>query len=619
MAEFPVGTDDVAILRMIVEGTARHTGDEFFRALVRELSRATGVPNAFVAEFAPDRLRVRTLAFWRDGAIVPNQEWELPGTPCEDVLKGNFCHHSDGVSRKFPKDEGVESYLGVALKNTNGEVMGHLAVFDSQPMPPEPRLLFTFQIFASRAAAELSRLQIEAQYRDLFDEAPIAYVHEDLQSHFLRANRTALRILGIKPEEAVGFRGLSLVPENPEAQLWAKEAFESINRGQDTSGVMLELRRHDDGRPIWIQWWSRPDPSGTFTRTMFVDITDRVLMEREKIRLTAQNAYLQDEINATHNFEEIVGRSSNLVAVLQRISRVAAADTTVLVHGETGTGKELIARAIHSASPRKPKPLIKLNCAALPSGLIESELFGHEKGAFTGATVRKPGRFELADGGTLFLDEIGELPLEAQAKLLRVIQEREFERVGGTTPIKVDVRIIAATNRDLAAMAKEGKFREDLFYRLSVFPVKLPPLRDRRDDIPLLVQFFVNKFATRMGKTITTIGKSTMEILTAYAWPGNIRELENVIERAVILADGSELEIDPEVVALPHTAPTAVQEPGGKSLVSVERDHILSVLRQTNWVIEGAHGAAKLLGLHPNTLRSRLKKLGITRPSHEGS
>jgi PAS domain S-box-containing protein len=621
----PADPAEVAALRAIVEGTARHTGEEFFRTLVRNLAAATGVPSAFVAEFAGSNTRVRTLAYWSDGAFLPTVEWDLRGTPCEDVLKGNLCHHPSGVTAKFPEDTGLagtESYLGVPLRDATGQILGHLAVYDSKPMPPEPRLLYTFQIFAARAAAELDRLRMdrmlqdsEERFRDLFEEAPIAYVHEDLDSRFLRANRTALRILGVRPDEAAGFRGLSLVPDTSEAKKRAEEAFASIGRGTDTSGVVLELRRKDDGRPLWIRWWSRPDPGGTFTRTMFLDVTEQVLAERERARLQQQNTYLQEEIKAAHNFDEIVGRSPALVSVLQRVSKVAGTDSTVLIAGETGTGKELIARAVHSASPRKGKPLIKLNCAALPTGLVESELFGHEKGAFTGATARKPGRFELADGGTLFLDEVGELPLDAQAKLLRVLQEREFERVGGTAPVKVDVRLIAATNRDLPVQVREGKFREDLFYRLNVFPVRLPALRDRRDDIPLLVRFFATKFAGRMGKRIETVGAGTLELLTAYPWPGNIRELENVLERAVILADGPELEIDPEALAVPAAgADSGASDPGGKSLFAVEKEHILSVLRQANWVIEGPNGAAKVLVMHPNTLRSRLKKLGIARP-----
>ncbi|MGH8525096.1 MAG: sigma 54-interacting transcriptional regulator, partial [Gammaproteobacteria bacterium] len=466
----PVGTAELAALRAIVEGTAQATGEEFFRLLVRNLSVATGVPNAFIAEFAETRTRVRTLAFWMNGQLVPNQEWELAGTPCEEVVRGDLCHHPAGVWKQFPKEEGVESYLGVPLQDPEGNIYGHLAIFDNRVMPPEPQLLFTFQIFAARAAAELRRIRAvdqlresEERFRDLFDEAPIAYVHEDVESRFISANRAAMRILGITPEQVPGMVGMSFVPNTPDAQRRVKQAFESVGRGTDTSGVVLELRRKDNGKPIWIQWWSKPDPSGHYTRTMFVDITDRVLMEQEQARLQAQNLYLREEIKSAHNFDEIVGRSAAFQSVLTNVRRVAATDASVLIRGETGTGKELIARAVHSASKRRDKPLIKINCAALPAGLVESELFGHEKGAFTGAIAKRIGRFELADGGTIFLDEIGEIPLDVQVKLLRVLQEREFDRVGGKSPVKVDVRVIAATNRDLFQAVVEKTFREDLF------------------------------------------------------------------------------------------------------------------------------------------------------------
>ena len=282
---------------------------------------------------------------------------------------------------------------------------------------------------------------------------------------------------------------------------------------------------------------------------MFLDVTDRVLMEQEEARLAAQNVYLQEEIKSGHNFEEIVGRSPALLQSLEKVSRVAKTDATVLITGETGTGKELIARAIHSASHRHDKPLIKVNCAALPAGLVESELLGHEKGAFSGAISRRVGRFELANGGTIFLDEVGEVPLDVQVKLLRVLQEREFERVGGTHPIKVDVRVIAATNRDLVKSIREGKFRKDLYYRLNVFPISLPPLRDRAGDVPIIVQFLVARFAARVGVRIESVERATMERLDRYSWPGNVRELENVLERAVILSNGPTLEIEPEVFA----------------------------------------------------------------------
>jgi len=472
--------------------------------------------------------------------------------------------------------------------------------------------------------------------RDLYEEAPLAYVKEDLQSRFISANRAAQRILGIKPEEVPGIVGLSLVPDRPDAQRLAREQFAIQVRGEETRGVVVELRRKDDGKPVWIEIWAKPEPGGKYTRTMFLDVTDRVLMERERARLAAENVYLREEIKSVHNFEEIVGQSPALLGALEKVNRVAKTDTTVIITGETGTGKELIARAIHSASHRHEKPLIKVNCAALPAGLVESELFGHEKGAFSGAISRRMGRFELANGGTIFLDEIGEVPMDVQVKLLRVLQEREFERVGGTNPIKVDVRVIAATNRDLAKSIREGKFREDLFYRLNVFPIALPPLRDREGDVPLLAHFLVARFAARIGVRIESVGKATMERLSGYPWPGNIRELENILERAVILSNGPTLELDPEVFASvtatraandgpSRPSSSASDGPGAtgvgptpplESLESNTRNHILTALEKSGWVIDGPRGAAKVLGLPPNTLRSRMKKLGIVRAPH---
>jgi PAS domain S-box-containing protein len=633
-------SNELTALRAIVEA-ASHGGEEYFQAFVRNLARLVDAHYAFIAEFAcPETTtKARTIAFWARDHIADNFEWTLAGTPCEEVVHGTLCHYPSGVQQIFPDDRplvewGIESYLGVPLRDPQRRVFGHVAVFDERPMPEEPRKLLTFRIFAARAAAELARLHLEQRLReseerlrDLYEEAPIAYVKEDMESRFISANRAARRILGIEPEEVPGFVGKSLVPETPDAQRRVKEALASVDRGTDTSGVILELRRKDNGKPAWVQWWSKPEPGGKYTRTMFVDITDHVLMEQEQARLTAQNIYLQEELKSVHNFEAIVGQSPALLDVLEKVSRVARTDATVLITGETGTGKELIARAIHSASQRCNKPLIKVNCAALPAGLVESELFGHEKGAFSGAINRRVGRFELANGGTIFLDEVGEVPLDVQVKLLRVLQEREFEHIGGTNPIKVDVRVVTATNRDLVKSIRDGKFREDLYYRLNVFPIAIPPLRDREGDVPLLVHVLVARFAARAGVRIDSVGKATMERLSRYSWPGNVRELENILERAIILSNGPTLEIDSEVFASAAATRSANADrltPSSsestrqlnaplESLASNMRSHILSALEQSGWVIDGLRGAAKVLGLPPNTLRSRMKKLGIVR------
>ena len=610
---------ELPVLRAIVEGTAQATGEDFFQLLVEYLSVATGAANAFIAQFADEKTRVRTLAFWMEGQIIDNQEWELAGTPCEDVIKGKFCHYPSDVWKLFPKSQGVESFLGVPLKDVDGNVLGHLAIFDYKAMPEQPQLLYTFKIFAARATAELRRIQAvnqlrfsEERFRDLFEAAPIAYIHEDFESRFISANRAARQILGITPEQVPSMVWFSLVPDTVDAQRRVKEAYTALQNGTDTA-VILELRRKDNGKPIWVQWWSKPDSDGLYRRTMFIDITEQVLMEQEQARLKAQNLYLQEEIKSAHNFDEIIGHSPVIKTLLTQVQRVAMTDVSVLIQGESGTGKELIARAIHSASPRKNNPLIKVNCAALPSGLVESELFGHEKGAFTGAIAKRIGRFELANGGTLFLDEIGEIPLEVQVKLLRVLQEREFERVGGQTPIKVDVRIIAATNRNLLHEVSEKNFREDLFYRLNVFPLTTPPLRERLDDIPQLVNFMIEKFAPKIGKKLEGMSAKSMQRLKAYGWPGNIRELENVIERAIILADGSVLDVDPEQLSIVAESPVKLAQRSDASLDKVTSEYIKLVLEQTHWIIEGPKGAARILNMQPSTLRYRMKKLDIAK------
>jgi formate hydrogenlyase transcriptional activator len=328
-------------------------------------------------------------------------------------------------------------------------------------------------------------------------------------------------------------------------------------------------------------------------------------------QLTQEKLYLEDALRRELHFADIVGHSAALRHVLHQVETVAPTEATVLISGETGTGKELIARAIHQLSPRAAQAFVKLNCAAMPVGLLDSELFGHEKGAFTGAIAQRIGRFELANRGTVFLDEIGELPLEVQPKLLRVLQEREFERLGSSRTRRTDARLIAATNRDLSAMVAAQTFRADLFYRVNVFPVHVPPLRERPDDIPLLVGHFAQQCARRMGKTIATIPSDTMQALIQYPWPGNIRELQNVLERAVILSPGPVLQV--RLTDLTPQSPPARSTPDD-TLAAAERKHILVVLEETGWVLGGPQGAAVRLGLKRSTLQFRLRKLGLTRP-----
>ena len=542
---------------------------------------------------------------------------------------------------------GLRFYAAAPLRTHDGFNLGTFCIMDRKP-----RELASFEMemltklaalvmdqmelrLAARKVAELEQVErgmseqlrraneelgeSEKRFRDLFDEAPIAYVHEDLDTRLIRVNRAAMRILGIRPEEVAGTFGKSFVPDTSDAQRRLREALESIGRGTETSGVVLELRRKDDGKPVWIQWWSKPVPGGNYTRTMFLDITDRVLMERERAQLQAHNDYLWEEIRSEHNFGDIIGQSPGLQKVMQQIQLVAPTCSAVLVTGESGTGKELVARAIHDHSPRRGHVLIKVNCSAVPENLFESEFFGHMKGAFTGALKDKPGRFELADGGTLFLDEIGEVPLAMQAKLLRVLQEQELERVGDIRTRTVNVRIIAATSRDLKKEVDAGRFRQDLFYRLSVFPIEIPPLRERREDIPPLAAHFVMQSARRMSRSPPRVTESTMSQLTSYDWPGNVRELQNAIERAVILSQRGLLRFElAESKAI--DTPCALTSTVTKSalltrdeLKRQERESIATALKQTGGKVFGPGGAAELLSMKPTTLASRITALGLKR------
>ncbi|MDH4369335.1 MAG: sigma 54-interacting transcriptional regulator [Nitrospira sp.] len=439
-----------------------------------------------------------------------------------------------------------------------------------------------------------------------------AGLYTDLNGEYRRIPLGALKIgkiaQGFGPMQTNDVLGDDRLPNKQ----WMKDnglqsfaGYPLVFRG-DVLGVIAMFGR----RPLSDEEFERLD---IFANQAAVAIKNAQLfteVAQLKTRLEAENLYLREEVKSQNNFEEIIGDSPSIMTVLRQIEQVAPTDSTVLLRGDTGTGKELMARAIHNLSPRKARSLVKVNCGAIPANLVESELFGHEKGSFTGALQRRIGRFELADGGTIFLDEVGELPLDAQVKLLRVLQEREIERIGSGHSIKVDVRVIAATNRDLYAAVKAGSFRADLLYRLNVFPIEVPSLSARALDIPLLVNRFVGKFSGKIGKKIDGVSESTMERLMKYAWPGNIRELENVIERATILSKGPLLQID-DVMLQGNSGPLL---PIADSLEEVERGHILRILQNVDWVIEGKQGAAARLGLHPNTLRSRMQKLGIKKP-----
>jgi formate hydrogenlyase transcriptional activator len=450
------------------------------------------------------------------------------------------------------------------------------------------------------------------------EQATMGIFWVDSQGAILKANQSASRILGWSNEE---FLELTISGLDEQFPLDLYEDY--WNYVRNTGEVTFESSgRCKDGAvlPVEVTSYFVDFGKSGYTCTFFRDITERkrietqlhqALDELEKVknRLQDEHIYLQEEIRIGHNFNNIIGKSPSFKKLLGQVEQVAASDATVLIFGETGTGKELIARAVHDFSSRKERPLVKINCAALPATLIESELFGHEKGAFTGALARKIGRFELADCGTIFLDEIGDLSLELQGKLLRVLQEGEFERVGNPATMTVDVRVIAATNRNLKKQLKKGYFREDLFYRLNVFPMHLPPLRERQEDIPLFIRYFVDKYSVKAGKKITAVSQKALKALQTYRWPGNVRELENIIERAIVITRGNRLELGDWFVEEKSSSDT----PKVVTLEENERQLICQVLERTGWKVSGEKGAAKLLDINPKTLESRIKKLGIHR------
>jgi len=639
MERSPLQKIDVdAALRTILEGTATATGAEFFRALVKNLAEALGTHGAWVTEYFPESRRLKALAFWMGDQWLDGWEMIVDGTPCERVIDQRcLIHIPDNLLNIYWDDPdvkavGAASYMGMPLMDLDGKILGHLAVLDKRPMPAEPRTQALFQIFAARAAAELRRLRAETEVREreqklgrLVGSAMDAIVELDRQLAVTQINPAAERAFGCCAADVIG-QAFShfLVPDareklarlvvdldtRPEGQrsLWVPGGFDAIARNGALFQAEATLARFDVKR----------EP---FYTLILRNVNERIEAENKIHSLTAETEYLREEIKALVGAGGVVGQSAPWLKALSDVQEVAATDATVLILGETGTGKEVIARSIHRASRRHNKPLIKVNCAAIPATLIESELFGHEAGAFTGATKKRDGRFAMAHGGTIFLDEVGELPMDLQSKLLRVLQEGEFEPVGSSQTRKVDVRVLAATNRDLQRAIGEGKFREDLYYRLNVFPIELPPLRERRGDIGVLAAAFAEKFAKSMGRPIEPLSADCIRRLEAYRWPGNVRELQNIIERAVITARDRKLNLDR---ALPESdGVIAVASNGGegaakrvrtaKELEDLERENLIAALEASDWKVAGANGAAGLLGVKPTTLSSRMKALGIER------
>ncbi len=627
-------------LKTLVQLTASETGAQFFASLVKNLAEVLDVHGAWVTEYLPDERRLRALAFWLGNRWVDHYEYNIEGTPCEPVIdRCELLLVPDNVIELFPGDPDLPSmnavsYMAVPLTGTDGKIIGHLAVLDQRPMPKETQAEALFRIFAARAGAELRRVRAEIGLREreeklatLLNSAQDAIVDIDETLTVTHVNPAAREAFGCRSEEMIGSDFGRHLDDESRVRL---------------KRLMRELTtRTDERRSTWIPggFQAVAGDGRTFAAeatlslyelhskryfTLILrNVNDRLEAEKQIEALTAQTEYLRKELDAVEGFGDIIGRSPALMRVLNDVKQVAETDATVLIHGETGTGKELIAHAIHTASRRADKPFVKVNCAAIPANLIESEFFGHEKGAFTGATSKREGRFTLADGGTIFLDEIGELPFELQSKLLRVLQEGQFEPVGSSRSQSVDVRVIAATNRDLRHESVQGRFREDLYYRLSVFPISVPALRDRIEDIPLLARSFCERFSKRNGRTVQPLSSECMRRLQTYHWPGNIRELQNVIERAIITSIDGHISLDR---ALPHidtpTPPSDTKTDGDihdrvltvAELADLERRSIIRALEASGWRVSGTAGAAAILGMKPTTLSSRMKALKIERP-----
>jgi formate hydrogenlyase transcriptional activator len=457
----------------------------------------------------------------------------------------------------------------------------------------------------------------EKELRDLIDYVPQLIVIREPDGRSVYANRATLDYLGRTFEEFLqpGFDQTVIHPDD-----WDKVTSASL-RGSHPVQFELEARmKGKDGLYRWFLYRFNPllDCDGRVLR-WFVTGTEVEALKQAEERAQNENLALREEVDKASMFEEIIGTSPTLRAVLTRVAKVAPTESTILIAGETGTGKELIARAIHKRSLRSSRPFVSVNCAAIPQSLIASELFGHEKGAFTGASQRRLGRFEMAEGGTLFLDEVGELPCETQIALLRVLQERQFERVGGNQPIRADVRVISATNRDLKAAMANGAFRSDLFYRLNVFPIEIPPLRERRDDIPILVEYFIDRYATEAGKKIRYVSKTSMELLQSYPWPGNVRELQNVIERSVILCETETFSVDESWLSHDTDQTVPASQPLVQMLATQEKALIETALAETRGQVSGPTGAAAKLSMRPSTLESKIRTLKINKHRFKAS
>lgn len=544
---------------------------------------------------------------------------ELIGQEVEILLPERFrpIHptHRQGYMaqpRRRPMGSGLQLYG----RRKNGTEFPVDIMLSPLETPEGPAVLSVIRDISERKKAEEALKQSEQKLWALFEFSPDAIVVTDSEGRITESNAQIEKLFGYSRVELLGQPVETLIPERFRQKHPARRHDYATRPRVRAMGAGLELYgRRKDGAEFPVDIMLGPVEIGAARVVMSIirDLSEKRESEEALRRAELERQYLEEELSLEHGFEDIIGESVALKRVLKQAETVAETDVTVLILGETGTGKDLIARAIHQLSSRRERTLAKLNCAAIPTGLLESELFGHEKGAFTGAIVQKIGRLELAHKGTLFLDEVGDLPSEIQPKLLRALQEKEFERLGGTRTIPADFRLIAATNRDLAKMVADREFRSDLYYRLRVFPISLPPLRERREDVPLLVRYFVDRHARKLNRRIESIPTDVMQALTRWSWPGNIRELENFIERAVILSKGPVLRAPLSELEIIEADEPSTSDP---TLKTAERDHIIRVLREAKGMIGGPDGAATRLGLKRTTLNSKLRKLGIKREDY---
>lgn len=617
-------------LKQIIETTASYTGDAFFKALVQHLAEVLDVHGVWVTEFWPEKNTLNALAFWLDGAHVEKYTYPVANTPCEPVLNAHdICHIPKNVIDLYPKDPdlapvGAVSYMGISLRDTDNSVIGHLALLDNKPMPEIPETFAIFKIFASRAAAELRRViaqrkitESESKLNRLVNGTSDAIIECDAHFNITQINAAAHKLFE-SDQSSILNKGLdqlfdsnsfevlkSIIPQHH----ILSDKYSSLPIGES----LICLNKNHETFPAQVNLSQYQFKDQMFYVLYIKNIKDQVIDKLTIRELHVKTDILHEKIHQ-HEFSHIIGHSEPIKKCIAQVNQVAPTDANVLILGETGTGKELFAKAVHEASSRKSKPMITLNCAALPSELIESELFGHIKGAFTGAISNREGRFSLADKSTLFLDEIGELPLALQAKLLRVLQEGTYEAVGSSETKTVDVRIITATHRDLSEHIKNGKFREDLYYRLNVFPIKIPPLSARGDDIKELALAFFEKFRKSKPGPMTPFSQSDLNTLCAYHWPGNVRELQNIVERAIITSVDGEMLLDS---IMPTSELKSKKEGHSSSILTfedlkhLEKENIIKALNIANWQISGKNGAAALLQIPRTTLSSKIHKFGI--------